>query len=532
MTKLPRTVLCLDWDKRALRMVVARTVSGALELEDAHSHRVSADTDTDDPQAMGAFIAQMVRQHRWHHKRVVVDVPRDKVVINRLTLAPTPVNEVAAAVRFQAQKELPFPLESAEIDFVIMKHNERGFVTGVLLAAVRREVLDRLRETCAVAGLVPARIGLRPYANLMSIMHLPELEPKCVLFVEVGPTVTEIDVMREGGLTFSRAANIQVPLVSSAAPAADESTPAESGQTPAAPSADVVRVAVNSLLVEITRTLQAYRASEPDAVIDRIVVAGGTGLEADLLNSLEGRFGLAAQLFDPTNALSVPATDAAKLQSFSAPLGLAWGLSREGLLELDFLNPKRPIIRREVIRRRMRLVGSIVGSVLVVAAGSWAAYLMYERGLLKQEQDTVAKLLKEVRDLERVRNRVEEVTDEWAVEAVWPDHLLTLARSMDEPGKKMVVPQVTFDARQTLISLRVMASDMKTANEFIKKLNDLRRGDRPIYRAAQGTWQELKGGDSGLNGTVDVKIELLELREHYDGAKKRALARKEKLSKI
>ena len=102
MIRLPRNILCVDWDKRSLRMVVARIGGGPMQLEDAHSHRVPNTVDADDPQAMGGFIAQMQRRHRWHHRRVIVDVPRDKVVLNRMTLPPTPVSELAAAVRFQA----------------------------------------------------------------------------------------------------------------------------------------------------------------------------------------------------------------------------------------------------------------------------------------------------------------------------------------------------------------------------------------------------------------------------------------------
>jgi len=80
-------------------MVVARIGGGPMQLEDAHSHRVPNSVDADDPQAMGGFIAQMQRRHRWHHRRVIVDVPRDKVVLNRMTLPPTPVSELAAAAR-------------------------------------------------------------------------------------------------------------------------------------------------------------------------------------------------------------------------------------------------------------------------------------------------------------------------------------------------------------------------------------------------------------------------------------------------
>jgi Tfp pilus assembly PilM family ATPase len=192
---LRRKVLCLDWDRQSVRVVVARVGGGQVALQEAHAHRIPPEVDPDQPESLGAFVRQVLRGHRIGLKRVVVHIPRDRTVMNHLTLPPTPPSEVAAAVRFQALKELPFPLDEAVIDFVVRKRDERGWATGVLLAAATREVLEQVRGVCQAAGLEPLRIGLRPYANLLGVRHLSGLGDKHVLFVDVGPTLTEIDVM-------------------------------------------------------------------------------------------------------------------------------------------------------------------------------------------------------------------------------------------------------------------------------------------------------------------------------------------------
>ncbi|RMF76138.1 MAG: hypothetical protein D6744_12585, partial [Planctomycetota bacterium] len=152
-----RKVLCLDWDKRSLRLVVARLSGGRAVLEDAHAHRLPPEIDASDPEKLGAFIAHMLERHRIRQKRVVVDVPRDQAVINRLRLPPTPPEEVAAAVRFQAQRELPFPIEEAEVDYAVMATDDGGAVTEVLMVGVRRSTLDAIVATCTAAGLTPTR---------------------------------------------------------------------------------------------------------------------------------------------------------------------------------------------------------------------------------------------------------------------------------------------------------------------------------------------------------------------------------------
>jgi len=536
--KLSRRVLCLDWDKRTLRIVVARVGKGRAFLEDAHSHQLPDTVDADAPEAMGQFIRSMLARHRLRHRTVVVDVPRERAVINRLTLPPTPPIEVAAAVRFQAMKELPFPIDSAALDFVITQRDERGYATGVLLAAVTTETLDRMRSTCEAAGLTPTRIGLRPYANLISLRNTRGAAERRILFVDIGPTATEIDVMCGEALAFSRSANVSVPMPGVDL-AGDEQrpTPVDSQVGPPESPEQALEAAVGELLVETTRTLQAYRASDPEAAIDEIVVGGGTGAEAQLAELLHRRFSLPVVLFDPTGALGVDPGQAPKLRSFSAALGLAWGLSREEVLAIDFLNPKRPISARERLRKRIRMVGVAAAATLVLVAGVLAQQYhqaTVERDRLKAEN---RKLLAKVEKKIELANRIEEA-QEWAVEAVWPDELLNVVQVIStlerQPGERLVVQEVTLDAvaRSPGITLRnLFATDWQVPTELVKRLIELADGGERLYEAAQTAWSAITDA-ARFSGKADVRIVLKKLQEFQEQAAQRLKLRKDRLKEI
>ena len=517
MIKLSKKILCLDWNKRSLRIVVARCGAGEMQLDDAHSHRIPTDVDVEDPQAMGKYIAQQLQQHGIKLNRVIVDVPRDKAVINRLTVPPTPLGELAAAVRFQAMRELPFPLDEAQIDYVVTETNQQHLATQVLLAAVRREALDRVRETCEAAGLTPARIGLRPYANMVSVTHLPAMLDRNVLFVDVGPSMTEIDVMCGHSLAFSRAANVSVPFQGGDLDREDSAVISQDEITGPSLSVSVQSTAVNELLVEINRTLQAYRATEAAVKIEQIVVAGGTGLEQALLDAIDERFNLPAILFDPTTALAVSSDEATKLRSFASTLGLAWGLGQQGLLELDFINPKKPIPPGQTLKRRLR-IGGAAAAILLLAGASWVVADRLElHGRLNELRGETKELKDQVKaNVEIDIKRLEAL--EWDNEAqagVWLDHLLWLTRNLIEPGKKMLVEDVNFDIKNSNITVGLLCCDWEVATAYVKKLNELtdQNGLR-IYKAEQGGWQDVKTIDPDkFKGKVDVKIELLELTE-------------------
>lgn len=534
LLNVTRKVLCLDWDKRSLRIVVARIGGGRAVLEDAHSHRLPAGLDADDPAAMGDYIQQMLRRHRLHHhRRVVVDVPRERAVINRLALPPTPMAEVAAAVRFQAMKELPFPVDSAAIDYVVMARDAAGLATEVLLAAVTLETLGRVQATCQAAGLTPTRIGLRPYANLVSVQQVHPRDDEHVLFVDVGPGATEIDVFFGDTLAFARSANVNVPVpvpepearesedsrIISIADIADLAAPEEA-----------IAAAGNELLVEVTRTLQAYRATDPDATIQQVIVAGGTGIEPQLAERLEARLGAPVKLFDPTGPLRIDAEEAPKLRSFSAALGLAWGLSREGLLALDFLNPKRPYSARETLRRRARLAGVAALGVLAVTAaglGKWAYDL--SRELARLRSANTQKWTK-VQELVKVTNRNDEVR-EWAVQAVWPEDLLTLTQLAVDPGRKMVVREIELDTlgRKPAITLRdVHVTDYQVPAQFVEAVSAVQVDGAPVYQARQEQWNPVPAGLK-LKGKLDIRIDLLKLQAFKDAQAEREKARKKRL---
>ena len=130
---IPARVLCLDWDKRSLRFVSARVARRSVKLDDAHSHRLPPDIDADKPDALGEFIKQTLARHRVGQKRVIVDVPRDQAVINRLRVPPTPDTELAAAVQFQAQRELPFSVEIRRTRWPVSlsTHSEGSWSAGI-----------------------------------------------------------------------------------------------------------------------------------------------------------------------------------------------------------------------------------------------------------------------------------------------------------------------------------------------------------------------------------------------------------------
>jgi type IV pilus assembly protein PilM len=521
--------LCLDWDKRHVRLVLVRLQRRGPVLQAAHSTVIPAEVNPDEPGQMGEFIAQQLRRHKLTARQVLVDVPRDRAVLNRLTLPPTPDPEVAELVRFQAMKELPFPLEEAEIDFAPLRRDERKRVTEVLLAAVLRRTLQRIQATCAAAGLKPARIGLRPYANMMAVQQVQGVSPDKLLFVDVGTSLTEIDIFQDQRLAFSRAASVELPGAHAHGHATDSRilTTAELDST-----ADRAAHALDDLLVEIARSLQAYRATDPAAKVETIIIAGGTGLEPALRDRAAERFGLDCRLFDPAVQLKLDKPDGEKLRGFSAALGLGWGLDRAGSFEIDFLNPKRPIARRTIQLQRARIIGLGVATAAVVVGGFMFHKWQGNTRQIAALEERAKKLRAEVRTALTLRHAADRVK-EWETSAVWPEELLRLTEAAVEPGRKMVVQQIRGDHRNARLEVRqLQADDFEIPTQFVSNLHSQLVASQPIYRAVAGTWAERAASDKRkFKGSLDIQVTLRKLEELMKTAADREKARKAELRK-
>jgi type IV pilus assembly protein PilM len=514
-------------------MVVAKIGRGPMQLEDAHSHRIPPEVNADDPERMGRYIAQMLEVHQLRFKQVILDVPRDKAVITRLRLSPTPANEVAAAVRFQAQRELPFSLEEAEIDFVVVQRDESKLATEVLLAAVRLETLNGLVATCKAAGLVPVRMGLRPYANVVSVASLPATLDQRVLFIDVGPAMTEIDVIRGRRLEFSRSANVGVPFHGGEL-VGDDSRVSSKAELSHVELVDTAHhETLDELMLEVTRTLQAFRATEDDAAIDQVIVGGGTGIEPALVDELDERLGLPVTLFDPTPTLGVPEHESTKLRAFGSTLGLAWGIGKGGL-ELDFLNPKRPLEKHADLKRQLRLAG-LAAVVVVVAIGGW---VINERISLNQQyaqlRQVNASLRKELMVYYEIDNRVLGAHD-WETGSrmgVALEHLLEITEQAVGAGKQLLISDISFRATNGRITIKLVASNQKTAEGFTKRLNDLEIDGKKPYVAQLGPWQQTKTIDDKFTGRADVSVEIVELAAFVAGQKDRDKQRETRIKNL
>lgn len=359
----------VDFDRGRMRLVHAEHRGATTKIRKIESVQVPAEVDLANPEAVGVFLGGVLRKSSFRGRGLVMSVPRSQAILKPMTLPPAnDISELAGMVLYQVEKDLPFKVEEAAIDYTPSSHYDveggaEAGGTSVLAAVVRMPVVDHYKRTAAAAKTKLLRLSFRPYANAYCIRAWKSAGgslPSCAALVDINPDELELDVLVDGGLAFTRSTPVRLaPRLDAAAP------PAPANATPAPPAPD----AVESLVNEIARSLRSYQSLHAERRIDVVLVAGAAGIESRVADELSQRIGIECKLFNPIDALGV-SERGANGSEFVAALGLALG-HRRADLPFDFLKPARsapPVDRNKQRRRTYALAGAALATA-VIAGG-------------------------------------------------------------------------------------------------------------------------------------------------------------------
>jgi type IV pilus assembly protein PilM len=183
-------VIGLDIQPGFAAAVQAR-VNGSILAERAAIMPLAADTMRDGEVVDEGALADVLRElfaESGLSKRVRVGVANQRTVLRTLELPPvTDHKELAAAVTFQAQDQVPMPLNNAVLDFhpLGIVDTPAGPRQRVVLVAAQRDMIERLLTAVRRAGLSPEGVDLSAFALIRSLYHPEPEQSGRVLYLNV-----------------------------------------------------------------------------------------------------------------------------------------------------------------------------------------------------------------------------------------------------------------------------------------------------------------------------------------------------------
>lgn len=274
-------------------------------------------------------------------KCVSVALPAAAVITKKILL-PAGMNddELEFQVESEANQYIPFALEEVNLDFQVLgpaQGNEDEI--EVLLAASRKANVEDRVAAAQEAGLTVVVVDVEPYAAETAFSQiraqLPDnAEDKCVALIDIGATVMNVNVLRNGQSIYTRDQQIggeqltlQIQTMFGLSVEQAESAK-RSGSLPENYESDVLSPFRDSLVMEIARALQFFFTSSQYNEVDYIVLAGGSAVLPGLDDAVATRTQVSTMVANPFALMTLSSNiKNRQLQADAPALIVACGLA-------------------------------------------------------------------------------------------------------------------------------------------------------------------------------------------------------------
>ena len=509
----PREITAIDIDGPSLRVVQAMGRTSQTEISRVITARLelTPEMDRSDATQMGKAVARALASIQVKPSSVVMGVPRAQVILRTLQVPLIPnVRELASMVHFQIGRDLPFRMEDAVVDFKVRRQirvpaakaesspgqNSLGasdkpvdsaptVKLEVLVAILKRDVVDYYLQVADIAGLKLVALGLLPYANARCVDACRVADgAEAFALVSLRPDEVSIDVIAEQSLLFSRGANLRLFADAPANATLDTQSLVrtdpiqDSSQTSADGGKGNGSGFADAVTIEVVRSLHGFSGMEADNPVGKVVVTGATGFEEAVVEALARRLNRPCALLEPGTVLTLPPGGRDHWTGCIAAIGLALGLGDAKGLPFDFLNPKRPAVAKDLGRIRV-LAGLAAATAVFVFILSLRSYLLNQRTLVYQKAAQELSESEKNRSIYKRMLQQSAVVEDWAkLEPNWLEHYAYLSAVLP-PSEDLYITSFGVSG-QGVIHMAVQARSGEVLAKLDKQLRSAGYDVKPL----------------------------------------------------
>jgi type IV pilus assembly protein PilM len=279
-------------------------------------------------------------------KDVVTSVSGHSVIVKRISLPRQTPDELGETIRWEAPQYIPFDINEVHLDYQILQDTTIDEQMDVLLVAAKKDLVDDYMTVIAEAGLNLSIMDVDAFA--LGNMYEANYEApagQAVALVNIGAAVTNINVMSGKIPIFTRditsGGNLYTEAVQKAMGVSYEEAErvkigAEGGGRDVVPQdVDIaMREVSESILGEIQRSLDFYRATTSGVPITKVMLCGGSAHVPGLEQLFEERIEVPFQIANPFAKVDAGGAlgAEARLREVAPSLAIAVGL---GMRRLD-----------------------------------------------------------------------------------------------------------------------------------------------------------------------------------------------------
>jgi len=404
-------------------------------------------------------------------KNINVCAPGFHVFSKFVKLPPVDSGKVTQIIQYEAQQNVPFPLEEVVWDYQILGSTAGGELE-VLLVAIKADIVEGLFRVAEAAGLKLQVADVSPAALCNAFRYnYGDLED-CTMLLDIGAKTSNL-LFFEKGKVFSRSINLGANSITQ--DFANESKlkfdPAEkikieegfvslggAYEEPENPHqaaiSKIARQFMTRLHIQVNQTLQFYRGQQGGSAPQRLFLAGGASIMPYTAQFFAEKLNVPVEYFNPFRNIQIdPSVSLEELARVAHSLGEIVGLGLRNLahcpVELNLM-PESTLRWQRFNEKKPYFISTVFSLIAMAFA---VGYLFQRLADMKgDESKTLDEQIKPLQqrssqfdkaknDLKKTSQDLERITTWMNDRYYWADVLTELRRVLirvEEATKKKV----------------------------------------------------------------------------------------------
>ncbi len=470
-----KSFLCVDFGAGTLKLAeFDQDEAGALRLL-RYAYKPLGLAGAQDTAREGVVLRglqELLADKAFGAKTCNVTAPGFHVFSKFLKLPPVDSSKVTQIIQYEAQQNVPFPLEEVVWDYQILGTMPSGELE-VLLVAIKSDIVEGLFRAAESVGLRLDLVDVSPAALCNAFRYnYGDLEG-CTMLLDIGAKTSNL-LFFEKNKVYSRSINIGANSITQDFAAEAKMPFAEAEKLKIAEGfvslggayeepdnprqaaiSKIARQVMTRLHIQVNQTIQFYRSQQGGSAPQRLFLAGGASIMAYTAQFFAEKLNLPVEYFNPFRNIQIePGVNLEELAKVAHAYGEVVGLGLRNPtqcpVELNLI-PKAILKKQQFNQKKPYFVAAVFSLILVVFAMGWffdrvasarQAALEERDPRVKQYQEKEKQLTEAIAKKKKTQEVVNQYSD-WIQERfVWVDLISELRRALETTESKARQPGV------------------------------------------------------------------------------------------
>jgi type IV pilus assembly protein PilM len=334
-------------------------------------------------------LPELLTEKGMRSKGVNVCAPGFHVFSKFVKLPPVDAGKVTQIIQYEAQQNVPFPLEEVVWDYQILGSTPGGELE-VLLVAIKADIVEGLFRVTEAAGLHLQLADVSPAALCNAFRYNYGDLDDCTMLLDIGAKTSNL-LFFEKGKVFSRSINLGANSITQ--DFANESKKKfdvaekikidegfvslggayeEPENQDQAAISKIARQFMTRLHIQVNQTMQFYRGQQGGSAPARLFLSGGASIMPYTAQFFAEKLNVPVEYFNPLRNVQIdPAINLEELARFAHSMGEVVGLGLRNLahcpVELNLM-PESTLKWQSFNQKKPYLIATVFSLVLVIAA--------------------------------------------------------------------------------------------------------------------------------------------------------------------